>query len=120
MTQRVLPTGPWFAAQRSGDFDVGLAGNCQGIVNPLLDVHAYLPHSVNKANFGYYEDPELLEIHEKALHSTDPKEQKELMYQFAKRVMGDGGACRVSAVVVSARAAALVCAWLDNRTAAII
>jgi peptide/nickel transport system substrate-binding protein len=89
VTQRVLSTGPWFAAQRSGDFDVGLAGNCQGIVNPLLDVHAYLPRSVNNANFGYYEDPELLEIHEKALHSNDPKEQKELMYQFAKRVMGD-------------------------------
>jgi peptide/nickel transport system substrate-binding protein len=89
VTQRVLPTGPWFAALRSGDFDVGLAGNCQGIVNPLLDVHAYLPRSVNPSNYGYYEDPELLEIHEKALRATDPKDQKELMHQFASRVMGD-------------------------------
>jgi peptide/nickel transport system substrate-binding protein len=89
VTQRVMPVGPWFAALRSGDFGVGLSGNCQGIVNPLLDVHAFLPRSVNSANFGYYEDPELLEIHEKALHSSDPQEQKELMHQFAKRVMGD-------------------------------
>jgi peptide/nickel transport system substrate-binding protein len=89
VTQRVMPVGPWFAALRSGDFGVGLAGNCQGIVNPLLDVHAFLPRSVNSANYGYYEDPELLEIHEKALRSTDPQEQKELMHQFVQRVMGD-------------------------------
>jgi peptide/nickel transport system substrate-binding protein len=89
VTQRVLPTGPWFAAQRSGDFSVGLAGNCQGIVNPLLDVHAYLPHSVNKANFGYYEDPKELEIYEAMLREPDPAKQRELMYEFDKRVMGD-------------------------------
>ncbi|HEX5452399.1 MAG TPA: ABC transporter substrate-binding protein [Stellaceae bacterium] len=89
VTQRVLPTGPWFAALRRGDFGAGLAGNCQGIVNPLLDVHAYLPHSVSASNYGYYEDPVELATYEKMLHSTDPKEQKSLMYQFVKRVMGD-------------------------------
>ena len=56
-TQSVLPTGPWFAAMRSGDFDVGLAGNCQSIVNPLLDVQTYLPQLGQPANYGYYEDP---------------------------------------------------------------
>jgi peptide/nickel transport system substrate-binding protein len=89
VTQKVMPTGPWFATLRSGDFDVGLAGNCQSIVNPLLDVHAYLPHSVNKANYGYYEDPKELELHEAALHETDPQKQHALMYQFSKRVMDD-------------------------------
>jgi peptide/nickel transport system substrate-binding protein len=89
VTQRVMPVGPWFAALRSGDFSVGLSGNCQGIVNPLLDVSTFLPHSVNAANYGYYEDPELLEIHKKALRSPDPRDQKELMHQFVKRLMGD-------------------------------
>jgi peptide/nickel transport system substrate-binding protein len=89
VTQKVVPTGPWFATLRSGDFDVGLAGNCQSIVNPLLDVHAYLPRSVNTANYGYYEDAKELELHEAALHETDPKKQHDLMYQFAKRVMDD-------------------------------
>jgi peptide/nickel transport system substrate-binding protein len=88
-TQRVVPTGPWFAAFRGGDFSVGLAGNCQGIVNPLLDVHAYLPRSVNSANYGYYEDPKELEIYEAMLRETDPAKQKALMYAFDKRVMGD-------------------------------
>ena len=38
-----LPTGPWFEAMRTGNFDVVLAGNCQSVVNPLLDVQRYLP-----------------------------------------------------------------------------
>src|SRR5713101_5003251 len=37
VTQRVVPTGPWFEAMRSGNFEVVLAGNCQAVVNPLLD-----------------------------------------------------------------------------------
>ncbi len=28
VTQRVVPTGPWFEAMRSGNFDVVLEGNC--------------------------------------------------------------------------------------------
>jgi peptide/nickel transport system substrate-binding protein len=87
VTQKVVPTGPWFATLRSGDFGVGLAGNCQNIVNPLLDVHAYLPASVNKANYGYYEDPEELALHDAMLHEPDAKKQHELMYEFVRQVM---------------------------------
>ncbi len=87
VTQKVVPTGPWFSTLRSGDFEVGLAGNCQNIVNPLLDVHAYLPSSVNPSNYGYYEDPKEIELHEAMLHESDPKKQRELMYEFVKQVM---------------------------------
>ena len=38
VTQQVVPTGPWFDAMRSGNFDVAVDGNCQSVVNPLLDV----------------------------------------------------------------------------------
>src|SRR6266478_1870780 len=41
VTQRVLPTGPFGEAFRSGDFDAGLDGDCQNIVNPLLDTEAH-------------------------------------------------------------------------------
>ena len=44
VTQRVVPTGPWFEAMRQGNFDVVLAGNCHSVVNPLLDVQRYLPN----------------------------------------------------------------------------
>jgi len=87
VTQKVVPTGPWFATLRSGDFGVGLAGNCQSVVNPLLDVHAYLPSSVNAANYGYYEDPKELELHEAMLRESDPAKQHKLMYEFVKQVM---------------------------------
>ena len=61
MTQRVLPTGPFGEAFRSGDFDAGLDGDCQNIVNPLLDGTKYLPHSVSSSNYGNYEDPAEIE-----------------------------------------------------------
>jgi peptide/nickel transport system substrate-binding protein len=88
-TQRVVPTGPWFAALRSGDFGVALAGNCHGIVNPPIDVETYLSRSVSSANYGYYEDPQGLETYEKMLHETDGGKQHDLMYQYAKRVIDD-------------------------------
>ncbi|HVH77556.1 MAG TPA: ABC transporter substrate-binding protein [Stellaceae bacterium] len=87
VTQRVVPTGPWFAAFRSGDYQAGLIGNCHGIVNPLIDVQTYLPASVNSANYGYYDDPKEIQIYDKMLHEPDPAKQKTLMYQFTKDVM---------------------------------
>jgi peptide/nickel transport system substrate-binding protein len=34
VTQRVLPTGPFYEALRAGDFDVTVEFNCQSVVNP--------------------------------------------------------------------------------------
>jgi peptide/nickel transport system substrate-binding protein len=87
VTQKVVPTGPWFAAQRSGDFSVVLAGNCNAIVNPVSDVATYLPASVNSRNYGYYEDPQLLEIYNKILHEADAAKQHAQMYDFIKQLM---------------------------------
>ena len=86
VTQKVVPTGPWFAAFRSGDFTVGLAGNCNAIVNPPIDVSTYLPASVNSRNYGYYEDPELLDIYNRMLHETDLEKQRSLMFDYLKRL----------------------------------
>jgi len=85
--QRVLPTGPWVAAERAGDFAVVLQANCHSVVNPLIDVQPYLSTSISKQNYGNYEDPKQQEIYDKALHETDPAKQKQLMFQFAKHVM---------------------------------
>jgi hypothetical protein len=52
-----VPTGPWFAALRSGNFSVSTGGSCHGIVNPVMDVQPWLPRSVSESNYGYYEDP---------------------------------------------------------------
>ena len=59
VTQRVIPTGPFYEALRSGNFDVTVDFNCQGVVNPPLDTAKYLPHSVYTENYGQYEDAEV-------------------------------------------------------------
>ncbi len=86
-TQRVLPTGPWFEAMRQGNFDVVLAGNCQSVVNPLLDVQRYLPDYA--ANYGQFEDQAELAIYDKMLHETNFPKQRAVMRDFEKRVLDD-------------------------------
>ena len=39
-TQKVVPTGPWFGAMRSGQFQVVHYPICRSTVNPLLDVRS--------------------------------------------------------------------------------
>jgi peptide/nickel transport system substrate-binding protein len=89
VTQQVVPTGPWFATLRSGDFAVSTGGSCHGIVNPVIDVQPMLPSSVSDADYGYYEDPKELDIYEKMLHETGLAKQRALMYQFNKDVLDD-------------------------------
>ena len=86
-TQRVVPTGPWFEAMRSGKFDVVLEANCSGVVNPLMDVQKYLPRSVFNENYGNYDDPQEIDLYQKMLHETDFAKQRALMRAFETRVV---------------------------------
>ena len=87
--QRVVPTGPWFEAMRSGDFDVVLEAPGHGLVNPLLDVQKALPASVDSENYGNYDDPQEIDLYEKLLRETDPAQQRALMGRFEKYVLDD-------------------------------
>jgi peptide/nickel transport system substrate-binding protein len=87
VTQGVLQTGPFGEALRNGDFDTVVDGDCQNIVNPLLDGTKYLPRSVSPSNYGYYEDPEAIEIYDRMVRETDLARQRQLMRQFEKRVL---------------------------------
>ena len=87
VTQRVVPTGPWFQAYRSGNYQVGIIGNCQSVVNPLLDVQRYLPPDVYSGNFGQFKDPQEVAIYDKMLRETDFNKQRALMRQYEKRVL---------------------------------
>jgi peptide/nickel transport system substrate-binding protein len=87
VAQRVVPTGPWFESMRSGNFDVVLEASCNSVVNPLLDVQKYLPHSVFAANYGNYDDQPEIDLYQKMLHETDTAKQRVLMRQFEKRVL---------------------------------
>jgi peptide/nickel transport system substrate-binding protein len=85
VTQRVVPTGPWFEAMRQGNFDVVLNGNCQSVVNPLLDVQRYLPNYA--ANYGQFHDPQEIALYDKMLRETDLTKQRMLMRDFEKYVL---------------------------------
>ncbi len=87
VTQRVMQTGPFGEAIRRGDFAVTLDGDCQNIVNPLLDGTKYLPRSASSSNFGRYEDPEEVAIYNRMLRETDLVKQRQLMREFEKRVL---------------------------------
>ena len=74
VTQKVVPTGPWFQAMRSGQYDVVHYPICRSTVNPLLDVQAYLPSSVSAENYGYYDDPkEIGDLREAAARTRSAK-----------------------------------------------
>jgi peptide/nickel transport system substrate-binding protein len=89
VTQHVVPTGPWFEAMRNGDFDVVLEAPGHGFVNPLLDVQKALPASVDSENYGNYDDPQEVDVYEKMLREIDPAQQRALMRQFEKYVLGE-------------------------------
>src|SRR5262249_53570652 len=82
VTQKIRPTGPWFAAMRGGDFTVVHYPICHSVVNPVLDIQPYLPTEISAENFGYFKDPKEVEIYEKLLHETDPQQQHTLMTQL--------------------------------------
>jgi peptide/nickel transport system substrate-binding protein len=87
VTQRVVPTGPYLEAMRSGNFDAVLTGNCQSVVNAVLDVQRYLPSSVYAANYGNFEDPEEIDLYDKMLRETDPAKQRSLIRDLEKYVL---------------------------------
>ncbi len=82
VTQKVVPSGPWYEALRSGNFDVAVEAPGHGIVNPLLDVQKEL--GASSENYGGYDDTVADAIYDKMLHETDPAKQHALMFQFEK------------------------------------
>jgi peptide/nickel transport system substrate-binding protein len=89
VTQRVLPTGPWFDAMRNGNFDVVLEAPGHGFVNPLLDIQKFLPQSLDAENYARYEDKTEVDLYEQMLRETDPVKQREQMRHFEKYLLDD-------------------------------
>ncbi len=82
VTQRVLPSGPWFDAMRNGNFDVVVEAPGYGIVNPPLDVLKAMPSAIASENYGHYEDAKSVQLYEAMLREIDPAKQRVLMRQL--------------------------------------
>jgi peptide/nickel transport system substrate-binding protein len=87
VTQKVIPTGPFYDALRNAQFDVTVDFNCQGVVNPPLDTAKYLPRTAYPENYGNYEDDKEVELYNKMLHEADPTKQRAAMREFEKHVL---------------------------------
>jgi peptide/nickel transport system substrate-binding protein len=72
---------------RSGNFDVVLEANCEGVVNPLMDTQKYLPRSVYTENYGMYDDQPEIDLYQRMLHEPDPAKQRALMREFERHVV---------------------------------
>jgi peptide/nickel transport system substrate-binding protein len=87
VTQRVIPTGPFYEGLRNGNFDVTVDFNCQGVVNPPLDTAKFLPRTVYPENYGNYDDAKEVELYNKMLHEADPAKQRVAMREYEKYVL---------------------------------
>jgi peptide/nickel transport system substrate-binding protein len=90
VTQKVVPTGPWYEAMRDGNFDAVLEGPGFGIVNPVMDVQKFLPSSVDAENYARYEDPLLVDTYVRMLRESDQAKQRALMRRFEKDLLDTG------------------------------
>ena len=115
VTQNVVPTGPWFAAQRSGDFEVLDRWQLPWRRQPGDRCPALAAALRQRANYGYYEDPKELDIYDKMLHETDATKQRALMLQFDKRVLDERRITSIFVVVEPPSAAALLRPRLEDR-----
>jgi peptide/nickel transport system substrate-binding protein len=89
VTQKVVPTGPWQDALRTGNFAVAVEAPGYGIVNPPIDVQKTLPESAATENYAHYEDPQAIELYDKMLRAGDPDEQRRLMHRFEKYMLDE-------------------------------
>jgi peptide/nickel transport system substrate-binding protein len=87
--QKVEATGPFYAALESGAFDVTLDFNCQSVVNPLVDTAKFLPSNVAGDQYGNFEDPELIRLHDAMNQTDDEAEQLRQMRAYEKRVLDE-------------------------------
>jgi peptide/nickel transport system substrate-binding protein len=90
VTQKVLPTGPWYEAMRDGNFDIVVEGPGFGIVNPVMDIQKFLPSSVDTENYARYEGPVLVSTYVRMLRESGPEKQRALMRKFEKDLLDTG------------------------------
>ena len=115
VTQKMVPTGPWFEAMRNGNFDVVVEAPGYPIVNPVMDIQKLMPSSVASEGYARYEDPKTVELYDKLLHESDPARQRAAMRELRKTPARYRGACALGAVVAPHRALPLVCEGAEDR-----
>lgn len=90
VNQLVLPTGPWYDKFREKkDQEAMIDLNCQGVVNPLIDVSKWQSASIASNNYANYEDPQLDKWFDQMNRTGDEAEARSIMRKYEKRVLSD-------------------------------
>jgi peptide/nickel transport system substrate-binding protein len=95
VTQKVIPTGPFYdTLRKTKDFQVAMDFNCQSVVNPLADVSKFLGSAGN--NYGSYDDPVLEDLFKQMNQSGSEAEQYNLMRRYERRALDEAAHMMVS------------------------
>jgi peptide/nickel transport system substrate-binding protein len=86
---RVLETGPYFTALRSGDYDASIDFSCDFADEPDLQLTKYLSSDKTPINYARYSDPTLDELYERQSREQSPDRRKQLVWEFERRVLGE-------------------------------
>ncbi len=86
--QQVNPSPVFYdILRKTKEFDVSIDFNCQGVVNPIIDVSKFVPSAGN--NYANFKDPEIDALYDKLLRAPTFDEQRKLMRQYEKMVLDD-------------------------------
>ena len=88
-THRVLETGPYFSALRSGDFESSVDFSCDFADEPDLQLTKYLSSDRSAINYSRYSDPVLDELYDRQSREQSPERRKQLVWEFERRVLGE-------------------------------
>jgi peptide/nickel transport system substrate-binding protein len=86
-TQKMEPTGPFYATLENGGFEVALEFNCKSVVNPLADTAKFLPTAGDQ--YGGFQDEELTKLFNAMNRTADEAEQRRLMRAYEKRAIDE-------------------------------
>jgi peptide/nickel transport system substrate-binding protein len=88
-THRVLETGPYFTALRSGDYDASIDFSCDFADEPDLQLTKYLSSDKTPINYAKYSDPTLDELFERQSREQNLDRRKQLVWDFERRLLGE-------------------------------
>ncbi|MGH7267238.1 MAG: ABC transporter substrate-binding protein [Candidatus Rokuibacteriota bacterium] len=88
-THRVLETGPYFTALRSGDFEASVDFSCDFADEPDLQLTKYLSSEKSPINYCRYTDATLDELFERQSREQNLERRKQLVWEFERRVLGE-------------------------------
>jgi peptide/nickel transport system substrate-binding protein len=86
---RVLETGPYFAALRSGDFEASIDFSCDFADEPDLQLTKYLSSDKSAINYSRYTDPVLDELYERQSREQAPDKRRQLVWEFERRELDE-------------------------------